>query len=254
MDDIPGDEGAGRPRPAAVWIAGIGSLLAGVCCGACGLLGMATPYLQERQAEQMAKIQRSVNAQFEAQRKQLESQKEQTDDPQAIAQIDRQLAALNAQPFPDMSDAYRTMYPPAVKRTYLAGGIVEILLNGLMVLTGIGLLTAAGWSRPLGNFVGGAKLLGAVTMTILFITVITPAMVDGLEKMQQAMQQHMQNMQGGPGGQPPVMPSMSGVMTGMYVVWAIIGLLIACVWPTTLLVLINLRGSREALSGRTAGS
>jgi Sec-independent protein translocase protein TatA len=247
-------EGTVLPKPGIPKTLGILNIIFGVCLvlfGFCtiGLL-IAAPSLMKL-GEDMKK---QVEAKAEAQKKETEKS---YDDRIAAAKTDEEkkaleqekAAAIDNQPQVaiDLTGAEAVIKDPKIMAIGLAGGISGLILHIILLISGIGLVRLAPWSRSLACWWAGLQVVQIIVMLALAILITLPAnkpiQEAQLAKLEKAAQ-----------GKPPSSPEavalqMSKMTTSMEVPLTIGSNLLYLIYPIICLVLLNNKGARAALLG-----
>ena len=231
-----------QTRPIIVTVAAVGSLLLGFCCCGQGGAVMATPVIVQWQKKTMNALMEPERARLAKERQDLERQRTETTDQQVIAAIDQRIAQLDRQAPPDMNAFFEGLASPQATRCYLFEGLSAAIMNLLVFIAGFGLLAMKPWARRLAIYAAIGRLVTAAVYFVLVLTVVMPAMAEGMRKFQESIA----NMPAGAGGPP--MPDMGPMMAVQGTVGAVFALLIAAAWPLALLIMLNTRAAREALA------
>ena len=183
-DTTSADRPASPPRTSAHRLIGMLNVsFAGVMllCGACGSVSML---MQVAMAPLSEGYQRTMIEALKAQRQQehdksiaeLKEQEEATENEEEKAQLAAQRKTLEAQPpadvpIADMMAAYRD---PKLIGYLVADSITGLVLNALLLASGIGLLAARAWARKLAIWVAGLKIARLVLVYGFAIAFVIP--------------------------------------------------------------------------------
>jgi hypothetical protein len=205
-------------RPAVVTAAAALCLVFGFCCAGGGVMFPLAPSSLEQEA---IKLRR----QLEAQREALRAHRENATNPQQLRAIDEKLAELDNALELDAVAMLEKMIPGAVRNCMLFSGMAALILYGLMFLSGVGMISLMPWARKLALACAIGWICVAIVSAILQVTVVVPASEQGWAEL---------------GAEDPNLSAFNFPV--------IIALLLSCVWPGTLLGLLNTRAAREAFA------
>jgi hypothetical protein len=204
----------GMPRPSgAPKVIGIlnivfGSALAlgGLCCGVYLLtLSSLSPVIGAQQNLMQQQFQASQVAERTAALDQLKQALEAAEADDEKQRIQAEIDALEATPMavmpamPDMTKMYG-MNNPRVIGFSSVDMLSSILLNVVLIVSGVGLVALREWGRKLAIIVAGLKIARLLVLQTISIIFIVPAMA---KQMAEAMEQMMSQMPSGSGGGPP---------------------------------------------------
>ncbi len=229
-------------KPTVVLVAAIGSLVLGFCCCGQGTMTATMPIFFGVQKKMMQSLSEAQRTRLASQRQALEEQRAATTDSQEIAAIDRQIAMLDGQAPPDMAAFYDAFTGPAVARSYMFEGLSGLVANLLIFIAAFGLLAMKPWARTLAIWASAGRILAALVYAVLTVTVVMPALTEGMRKFQESIA----NGSAAP-GQPPV-PDMGPMLAIQSTVGAVIGIMMVVAWPVALLIMLHTKTAREALS------
>ncbi len=128
--------------------------------------------------------------------------------------------------------------------------LTALLLNGLMLASGVGLVSLSPWGRRLATGVYWAKIARLVLVYGIWIVVVVPPMS---EKLGGAVSEMIAQQQppggGGPRSQPPPPELFARVYGIMYSVGGVGMIVLGAIFPAVGLVVLNKPGVRKALAG-----
>ncbi len=181
------------PQPAKTFgllnvIFGILLILWGACQGA-GALAM--PFLPQFFEGIQTKVQTEVKAEREGELKALaEAEKAATTDEEK-AQIVAQRAQIEATPVVDPIGPMKAMFGMYEDRRFLtyywAEALSGIVLNGLMIASGLGLMKLRESGRRLALGVAAAKIVRLIALVVVVVAVIAPLTAEYMKQMAAAM-------------------------------------------------------------------
>ncbi len=219
-------------RPSAVTTTAVLCLIFGLCCGGQGALITFAPALLKDAAVGMVE---DFRPQFSARRDQLERQRENTSSATEAERLDREIAGIDEFLKADHRAMFDSLLPETVVTCCAIEGVTILAISGLMLVAGWGMFGLNPWARKLGIAVAIARIVAEVAFLVMAITVIMPAMAEGLASLQQMMARA-----GAAGaGQPPVPDLLSAPKL-------ISNLLFSCAWPVIMLLLLNSRAAKDA--------
>lgn len=215
------------------------SLLIGCMCLYTLGIGVVMPYIaasvekasddiQQKQdeikQEELAALDEQIeNAETEEEKELLRSQREQ-------------VATVQEVQIPNMFSA---MSNPKLLAYFIVDGTTGLLLNTLMLISGIGLLYRKEWARKLALWVAGLKIVRQIILQLVNIAVIVPIQMDAAKQMFEQMNQN------GPPA-PPV--DMAGIQGIMYTAMAVFTLVIGCMYPALTLWFLSRPGAKVVCS------
>jgi hypothetical protein len=226
-------------RPSAVTTVAVVNIVMALLCGFSSLSTILQPALVRVQQASMRRAQETTNAQFRQQIEQLRRQRAQTTDPAQRRQIDATIKQVEAMKMPDMSRLAGAFAVPTWY-CFWAGG-AGLVINCLLLISGIGLLSMARWARLLAIAAAAGWIVYSLATTAAALFLIAPRMGRGFRMVMSEVLSQI------PPGQPaPPIPDLGGVMEGVVGVSSIGTLIISCAWPVAAIVLLTGRSVREA--------
>jgi hypothetical protein len=206
-------------------------------CGICSGMQLA---LQSTFVPIFGGQQQQIQAQVQAQRA-LEIQKLADKEKTAKNENEKQKFQaerknLEAQPVPKMPDMTK-MYGtdnPRVLNTWLIDTFTAVILNLLMLASGVGLLMVKEWGRVLGIWVAGLKIVRLVAIYVFMIVVIVPFVSQRFGQTVDEMNRNMPAQGGGaPAGQ--VAAFMGTFMT----IGAVSMIVLGAIYPAICLIVLT---------------
>jgi hypothetical protein len=205
-------------------------LIFGLCCGGIGALTTALPMLAK---DMMTKAFESSKPQMAAQKRQLEDMRSRTSDPETAERLDNQIAGIDKMLKTDFSQIFDAMLPESVLSCMVFDGMLTFALYTMIFIAGCGMFNCNPWARKLAIFAAIGRLLLAVVAFILLFTVVMPEMTAGLQKLEQMF---------GQAAKPGQMAkTISDAKTK-----SVMSIIFSCLWPATLLFLLNTRSAKDA--------
>lgn len=187
-------------------------LLAGLCCGASVAWQIAAaPMMETSQKSIQVAMREQRDRTLEMQIAELTEMEEAAETDEERADLEEQRLELEEQlnaelPEIDFSALNSTQYI-AYLATDAATGLI---LNSLLVISGIGLLASKEWARKMALWVAGLKIIRLIALNLFAIAVIIPGYSKAMGKV---MEQQMEVAQT-PGG--PAMDNMADTMSMAY--------------------------------------
>jgi hypothetical protein len=209
--------------------------LGGLCCGLYFMMISALgPVIGAQQSQVMQQMKDGQVAQRAAQVRQLEEQEEAAETEEEKQTIRDKRTALESTPAPmiptvDMSKMYGLNDSRTIAY-WLAEMLSGVILNVLMVISGVGLVAMKEWGRKMALIVAGIKIARLLLLQLFSILVIIPIVT---KQMAEAMEQMMSQMPPGPGGAPPpaMGPQIGAVYGTMMTLGAVCMLIIGSIYP-----------------------
>jgi hypothetical protein len=123
--------------------------------------------------------------------------------------------------------------------------IAALVLNILMIISGIGLLSLSEWARKLAIWVAWLKIARWIVMTIVVLVLILPITVEKTQKMWDTIQAQAQP---GSGGRPVAFPlgGMAQMTAVMGAVSQVFSLLFASIYPVVVIWFLTRPRTRAA--------
>jgi hypothetical protein len=189
---------------------------------------------------------REVQAKAEASRKQqiaaLKKDEAEAKTEEEKKQIRGQIEAIEARPQPDGPDLKAIMGQmdsPVIRAYTWTDMLTALILNVLMLASGIGLLRLKESARRLALWVAGLKIARLAVLLVVQIVFILPVST----KLQREMITEMGGT-GAPNAQAAEMTAKMGAAAG--VAMTVILSVLSMVWPILMIVLLTRPGSRAA--------
>jgi hypothetical protein len=216
-----------QERPGVVTTAAVLCLIFGLCCAGVGGLFTAAPIFLKEMAH---KISSKVHTEIPARREALRRERAATNDPNRIRAIDNQLQALESFEKNDPDKMLSAILPESVMNCIVFEGLMGLGLNLALFIAGCGMFSPNAWARTVCLWASALRIASAVVSMILALTVINPAVSEGLQKLQ--------DMTGQSGNQ-------FNQSAGNMLTQTIANLVFACILPTVLIVLLNTSAARQ---------
>lgn len=189
---------------------------------------------------------REVQARAEASRKQridgLRADEAAAESEAEKERIRGEIRAIEARPVstgPDMKALMVRMDTPIIRAYSWTDMGTALILNALMLASGVGLLRLKERARRLALWVGGLKLARLLVLLLIQMVFILPISM----KMQQDMIAQM-GESGAPHASAVQMTAKMGAAAGMAMI--VVTTAFAMVWPILMIVLLTRPGSRAA--------
>lgn len=194
-------------------------LLCGLCSGVyVAVLTQMSPMIAEKMQEE---IQKERDQQVED----LKAQEETAVDDEARAEIVKQREKLEEEP--EQMPDFGKLYGMGDRRVATFMGIdigSALVLNILLLVSGIGLLGLSNWARKLGVCVAVLKIVRLVTLYSVFIFAIVPIMIS---QTLEAVEEFAKHQKGG----APMPPQMATSMGTMWTVFAVATVIVGVIFP-----------------------
>jgi len=188
-----------------------------------GLLGTSMAGGQE-------KIQEAMEAERSKQLEKLEDSADNAATEEEAEEFRARHDELANQPIPQMPDVSNMigMKSPGVLGAYIFDCLTGLILNVMMVVSGIGLLKYRAWARKMAVWVAGLKLLRLVIICGLTIGIIAPGVSEGLgEFVGEAAKMN-------PRGEQPQdlqVDQVKAVYSWSLIIWGVVLLVLGAIYP-----------------------
>lgn len=235
------------PRVLGALNIAFGGLL--LLCGGATLVQalVAGPMTKAMVAQQQAVVQQQQQAMEAAQKAQVEAQIAHLRQRQLDAETEEERAAYEAE-IQSIRNASSTVVATApIAPTFampqqqpemiaysVSDAVSGLILNVLMVVSGIGLLQIRRWGRSLALWVAGLKIVRLIASQTAFVLVGIPAVL-------QQMQGMFSQMPSGPNAEMDEFLPWMGVF---YMIYAVVMVIVGSIYPVVLLWLLNTRRAR----------
>ena len=219
-------------------------LLCGVCSGLYTAMQSA---IWTMAAKQMPRVQKAIEAQREFELRKLEEQEAAAPNAEAKAALQAQQQALKEQPLSKAPDIGKIVTPAMIiyGATDLTTGIV---LNVLLLISGIGLLGLNEWGRVVALWSAGLKLIRLVTLYGYFAVVAAPAMAQQIAGVFEEMIKNQPPGADGPG--PEEIAEAARFIGFMFSGGAIMMMVAGAIYPTIVLILLTRSSAKAACAAR----
>ena len=208
-------------------------------CGACYAAQMAAQTMMAPMMEaQMEQMEETLKAQREQQVQELEAQAETAETEEDAAAIRAEITTLQATPIPvmpNMAGMYGIDDPRVL--AYYAGDIITgLVLNLLMLFSGIGLLGLKEWGRKLAIWVAALKVVRLMILCVVVALVVAPVFAKAMGDM---MDEMMQAVPAGGGAPPPGAETIAVMYGTMMTAGAVALLIFGSIYPILQMWLLN---------------
>lgn len=195
------------------------------------------PMMSTVMAGQQEELEQAHQSALDAQVAELRRLQSQAGSAEERAALESQIQTVLNAPAPPKINFSASMMPgstPGMMAYQATDAISGMVLNILMVVSGIGLLRIRSWGRSLALWVAGLKITRLLALLVVNIILVVPVQV-------QQMQEMFKQVPGG-GGAPPAefLPWMGVYMLAAAVVTAIVG----AIYPVIVLWLLNTKRVR----------
>jgi len=150
----------------------------------------------------------------------------------------------NLEVMSELEDAtpFGAMADPQVRLYGLFNGSTGLFFNLLMFVSGVGLLYRKEWARKLAIWTAGFKIVRLIAMQAYNMLVIIPIQA----KHMQAMFEQMDVGNAGAGS-----ADMAGMQGMMYTAWAVVSLVVGCIYPVLTLWFLSRPGVKATCQADT---
>lgn len=227
-------------------------------CGACNLITIAVlPVIltmvqetvgQAVQAEEKARAEQVAALEADAAKSASEAEKQA---------IEAQVTVLKSKPRMPQT-MFNSFVPSLMKdRTLMtyqfADYLTGLVLNIVMLISGIGLLGLKEWARKLALWLAGVKILRHFVLAAVSILVVIPATHERTKKMMEQVDAEMKASAPGGGNVGVNAPqgmiqviAMMDAMKSLAAIGPIVYALFAIIWPVVVLIMLNRPSVRAA--------
>jgi hypothetical protein len=205
------------------------------------LIDLAQGSINEAQAKAEASRKQQIDA--------LKAEEAEAKTDEEKGRIRGQIKAIEAQPKPagpDMKALMGQMDSPVIRAYTWTDMVTALVLNVLMLASGIGLLRLKESARRLAIWVAGLKLARLAALLLIQMVFILPMTT----KMQREMFAQM-GASGAPNAQAMEMTAKMGAAAS--VAMTVIISVLAMIWPIVMIVLLTRPGSRAACLAASKG-
>jgi hypothetical protein len=236
---------ARRPKTSIPKTIGVLNIVFGLLlmmCSVCVGLSMA---MQSAMAPMFAVQQQQMQQIQEAEREKrlqvLQNQEQAAADENAKAALREKQKELLAKPLVKMPDMAKLTSEMGLAQYGIADAVTGLLLNVLLVISGIGLINFKDWGRRLGIWVAALKIVRLIALYSYFIVVVVPRISKALATMFKDMGDQIANA--APAGQPAPnvaeFEQMGAMMGVMYTAQGIAMIILGVIYPIIVLILLS---------------
>lgn len=218
-------------------------MLCGLCAGAnVGMQAVMGPMM----AAQREQLTQTLQAEHQAKLKKLQDDIDATDDEEEKSALQAKLKKEQAMPVPTIPDTTKMVASPVMKTYMLADAVTGVLLNLLMLASGIGLLALKEWGRSLALWVAGLKIIRLVALYGYCALVVAPEWAQQVRRVFDEINKSVP--QGGKTISPQEMNQMTTVMGAMMTGTCIAMIVLGAIYPLVLLVALTRRRVKAAFA------
>ncbi len=199
-------------------------------------------------AGQQQQFQQMMEAERQKQLQDLKNREQAAKDEKEKADIQAQEKTLRAQPLPKMPDMSKLAETEGLRTYGIADVVSGLILNVLMIVSGIGLVAYKEWGRKLGLWVALLKIVRLIAVYGFFLLVVVPGLTRAFSSMFQEMADQM--AKAAPPGQPaPKAAELAQVGTTVgivYAAFAVAMIVLGAIYPIIVLILLSRARVRAA--------
>lgn len=221
-------------------------LLFGVCTGAyIAVMPMFGKAMEDAQKQLTIKAEAQKQADLDA----LAAREEAAETDEEKDAIKQERARIEARPAFNMNAGMDFRKMGLTDRRFVRYMWTDLttmlVLNVLMIASGIGLVRYRSWGRSLGVWVAGLKIVRLCILQIVWIAVVVPVLAHG---MGTAIGEMMAQQQAAMGAKAPVPAAqqMTKAYGVMYTIMGVATILLGSIYPAICLWLLNKRGVKAA--------
>lgn len=218
-------------------------------CGLCSSLNLMT---QATMGPMMAAQQQQMQQALQAERKQelqeLRRREEASNDENEKAELRAQQQAL-ARPMPKMPDMSKVFQDANFLIYGIADAVTGLLLNILLVISGIGLCGLKEWGRALALWVAALKIVRLIAVYGFLALVVVPIVVRQFTAMFQEMFEEMAKA-GPPGQRMPAQAELNQlgtIMGATMTIFAVGMIVLGVIYPIIVLIVLTRPRVKAAL-------
>jgi hypothetical protein len=213
-------------------------LLCGVCSGMNIMMQSAMGPMMAMHQQQ---FQQALEAERQEQIQRLQAQEQAAQDEQEKADLRAQQERLKAQPLPRMPNIMGFMQDPLVQGYYIVDIFSGLLLNALLLISGIGLVGMKEWGRVTALWTAGLKIVRLVVLYGFFAVVGVPVIVQQFTAMFRQMLDEFGRM-APPGQKMPGPNELAQMGTGMGIMMtasAVAIIIFGVIYPVIMLIVLT---------------
>jgi hypothetical protein len=241
FDDVQSSFPPVQPNTSVPRVIGTLNIIFAIClllCGACyGLQVLMQSAMAPMMAAQQQQFQAAMAAERQKEIHNLREEEKAAKTDEEKAQIQAQIKAFQAQPLPTMPDMTKLTKDVRVQGYCLADIVTGMVLNVVMLISGIGLVGLKEWGRVTALWVAAIKIVRLVVLYGVFIVVIVPIITKQFIEIFEEMAKAAPPGAGGPGAQEMETAGtfMGYMMTGTGIAIMIVG----AIYPAVVLWLLS---------------
>jgi hypothetical protein len=247
-DFIPPEVTEARPATTIPRTLGILNIVFGVLLLFCALWSGASMAMQSAMIPAMARQQQQMQKTIEAERKaeldKLRDLEKASKNAQEKAELQRQQKILLSQPTPQLPDFSKLSTNPRTRVFALVDATTGLLLNILMIISGIGLLAWKEWARLTALGVAAVKLLRLVGLYTFFAVAVVPTISQQFRELFEEVAKTAPPDPNAPG--PEQFAAMATAISVAMVGYAIFMILFGSIYPIVVLALLTRRRVKAA--------
>ncbi len=202
------------------------------------------PVIMQMSGEVVKQAQTKAEEQRKAALETLKQEAAQAKTPEEKAQIERRRNKLESTPsvtVPDLSKVTDMMKAPAYQAYVWTDMVSGLVLNVVMLVSGIGLLRLKESGRRLALWTFGLKIVRLCGLALMMIVIVIPITSRMTSEMMASV------AKSGPGAPPTAMfVDMAKIQAVLGSVQAVLGAVFGSIWPIIGIVLLTRPGSRAA--------
>src|SRR5262245_14325049 len=206
-------------------------------------------------AGQQQQMQQAIEQEWKAKVNELEAQEKAAKDEKEKQELRARQQALRAQPQPKMPDFTKLTGDQHFLGYTIADVATGIILNVLLLISGIGLVRLKEWGRKMANWTAALKIVRLVALNSYFALVVVPVFVHGFTSIFQEMFEEM-GKAGPPGQRMPGQAELTqmGTMIGvMMTVYAVALVIFGVIYPIVVLCVLTRPRVKAACKPTTSG-
>src|SRR5205823_4367591 len=180
-------------------------------------------------AAQREQMTQTLRAEHDAKLKKLQDDIDAADDEEEKAALQAKLKKEQALPVPTIPDTSKMVAAPVIQAYMVTDAASGLLLNLLMLVSGIGLLALKGWGRVLALWVAGLKIVRLVALYGYCALAVAPVWAQQMRTMMEEINQSVP--QGGKAMRSEEVNQFTTVMGAMMTGACIAMIVLGAIYP-----------------------
>jgi hypothetical protein len=240
------------PNPKGPKSIGLWSVLFSLLLLGCGVVNLGTMLAMPLIQRMLQNVETTAREQAQARQKatidKLEADIKTIEDPEQKKPLEAQLESLKQQQVqkgPMIGVPFKLMTQPTLRAFFLTDYATAVVVNGMMLASGLGLLALKEWGRKLALWTAGIKIFRLAALILVNILIVLPISMVEVKNM---MEQISGQGNGNPNSKQFVgmFQSLMDAMQTLVWVFAPIAFLLAIAFPIIVIVVLTRPASKAA--------